>query len=274
MKFQIVNKTSVQKLIPVRKKNQNKTHGGKSLIIAGRKGYYGASVLAATAAARVGSGYVTLMTDLKYFVVSKHPEFLTLDIRNKLVDFNSYSSIAIGPGLGINTNTKKIILKLIKTKIKNVVLDADALTVIAKENIFPLPSTWILTPHIGELSRLLDISSKTIAIQKEKYIRIAQKKYACTILLKGAETLIASQKMLFSVRNGNSALAKAGTGDVLTGMIVGFLAQGLSTADATKLATYIHGYTSKVWVKSGKDHLSLIATDLLDLIPIAIRKLR
>lgn len=261
-------------LLPSRHVTHNKTHGGKSLIIAGSQGFFGAAVLSATAASRIGSGYTTLQTDLKKFPIHRHPDFLTIAFSNKQILFTNFHAIAVGPGLGVNTATEKIIRALLRKKIQHVVLDADALTVVARKKIFPLPKTWILTPHTGELARLLDLPSRHIQINHEEMLRRAQTKYGCHILLKGNPTLVANGTSIFAISTGTPALAKAGTGDVLTGIICGLLAQGLAPMEAASLGAYLHGYCSQLWIKSGRDHLSLMASDLLELLPFAMAKLR
>ena len=156
-------------------------------------------------------------------------------------------------------------------------LIADALTVSAKERLFPLPKTWILTPHEGELSRILNISAAKIRKDRTKYLRLAQKKCGCIVLLKGHETLVAAATEIYKIDTGNVALAlaKAGTGDVLTGMITGFLAQGLTPLNATLLGASLHGKIADDWVlRAKKDYLSLMASDLVDLIPTTLHRLR
>lgn len=263
---------AAKKLLPVRKKSQNKTHGGKTLIIAGQKGFFGAAVLAATASARVGSGYTTLMTALAQFPSYKFPDFLTLPMSQKIS--TNYNAIAIGPGLGINNKTEKILIHLLKQKFENVVVDADALTVLSKSKITTLPKSWILTPHTGELARLIGVKSKLIEKDRIKHALMAQKKFGCHILLKGHQTLILNSDKCVKIAIGNSGLAKSGTGDVLTGMIAGFLSQNLSTIEAASLACFIHGTCSKKWVDQGRDSLTLMASDLLNLIPEVIFDLR
>jgi len=273
MQLRTFNQKQARLLLPQRGSSQNKTHGGKTLIIAGQRGYFGAAVLAATAAARVGSGYTILMTDQKHFPIQKHPDFLILSKSKINQNWKLYHSIAVGPGLGINTKTEQIIHALIKNKIENVILDADALTVIARKNIHPLPKSWLLTPHTGELARLLK-KQKITAAETLKSLQVAQKKYQCHILLKGPITFIINSKKVIQVKSGNSALAKAGTGDVLTGIIAGLVAQGLSVMEAAALGAFLHGFCSQIWVKGQRDHLSLLASDLLLLIPQGLATLR
>src|SRR5690606_36054957 len=171
-------KAHAKKDLPKRKSSANKTIGGKCLIIAGSKSMWGAAVLSATAAARVGAGYVYLAPLESGFPVVKHPDFLLHKSTNKLTD---YSAIAIGPG-GRNKEALARRLKNLRS-FKNVVVDAEALNALASMNI-RLPSTWILTPHEGELSRLINISSKSIQTDRLKYLKVAQQKFGCIVLLK------------------------------------------------------------------------------------------
>lgn len=264
------NQSMAKDLLPSRTKSSNKTAGGKTLILAGSKGMMGAGVLAATAAARVGAGYTYLGTDLKNFSSVQHPDFLTLDIDKNIRDIGRFDSIAVGPGLGSSKKTAALIHKWIKSFIQSdvshVVLDADALQSIAQMNLSSLPLTWILTPHTGELSRMLSVPSAVIQRTPEKYAVEAQKRWGCVVVLKGSPTLVCDDKNIFRISTGTPALAKAGTGDVLTGMIAGFLAQGIPSTLAACLAVYVHGLASQVWKKQGNDHLGLLASDLLQLI--------
>ncbi|MBK9294047.1 MAG: NAD(P)H-hydrate dehydratase [Oligoflexia bacterium] len=265
-----INLKNVKKFLPKRISKANKTHGGSALVIAGHEGMYGAAILAATAATRVGAGYVTLMTDLKKINTLKNPDFLTLNINSK-INQNKFTAVAIGPGLGQKEIVYKKLLEL--KSFSKVVVDADALNVLAKKNV-KLAKTWIVTPHTGELSRLLKISVKKINQDRKKYLMQACKKLNCHVLLKGHKTLVSDGKRIYEIQTGNKALAKAGTGDILTGMIVGFMAQGLDTLRATLLAATLHGKLADIWVRQGNDYLSLMASDLNLRLPKLIQKLR
>lgn len=256
---------NAQKAIPSRKNSDNKTHGGKALVIAGSKGMWGAAILTSQAAARSGAGYVYLQPLEKGFPWFKNLDFLM----NKEKDFSKFNAIAIGPGANSSS-----LGKWVKNSLKNqrVVLDAAALNYLAKNKI-KIPSTWILTPHEGELSRILKVSSETIRKDRVKYAKLAQKKLGCVVLLKGYRTLVVDSKDIFEIQSGNPALAKAGTGDVLTGVITGFLSQGLDATNAACLGAFVHGFIADQWVKKN-DHLSLMASDLIQLLPEILRKIR
>lgn len=263
-----------RKIIPVRKETANKTAGGRCLIVAGSEGMFGAAVLSATAAARVGAGYVILLTDAKKFNSCKNPDFLIADARAKKIDENDFSAAAIGPGLGKSRQALQLLKELLKVKRVSVVIDADALNLFAAHFSGALPAHWIATPHEGELARLTGLSAAVIRKDRMAAVKKAQKKLGCVLLLKGSKTLVATSSRVFEVQSGNKALAKAGTGDVLTGMIAGLLSQGCGPEQAACLGAFIHGYIADEWIKEKNDYLSLMAGDLLQRIPQALAKLR
>lgn len=274
--MRLSNPRKILALLPKRKKTDNKTAGGKCLIIAGSASMPGAAILAAKAAARVGAGYVYLYFKSKLNISQAPPDFIL--VKSDKIKFSKFSSIAIGPGLGTHSQASRKIIKWIqelkKAKAKNVVVDADALTVLAQnQNLLPLPSTWIVTPHTGELSRILKLKKSMTSKERKDYLLPAQKKLGCVLLLKGNPTYIFDGKKTYAVKAGNKALAKAGTGDVLTGMVAGFLSQGLETTDAATLAASLHGLMADEWIKS-KDYLSFMASDLIELLPATLFKLR
>lgn len=262
--------------MPKRSAKSNKTDAGKVLIVGGRKGLYGAGILAALAATRTGAGYTHLMTDLSIFPWLKFPDFIVHPLKLSELKDKKEFVIGIGPGLGNSTKNLSLIKYLIKNNYSKVVLDADALNTIAANNISPLPHDWILTPHAGEMARLLQCTAKEINADKIKAINSTVMKYQCTVLLKGSQTLIASPDLKkITVLNFKSfSLSKAGTGDVLTGMIASFRAQGLSPIKATILSAELHAKIALEFEKAGNDQLSLRPMDLIDLLPKVIKSLR
>lgn len=267
--MQFYRLAEAKKHLPKRQKTDNKYAGGKSLIVGGSSGMYGAAILAARACSRIGSGFVYILAD-KNFPVCKNPDFLTIKNLKKL----KFSSYAIGPGLKNDKLIKQILSFLYKKKINNVVLDAECLNYLAENPKTKLLSNWILTPHEGELARLLNLSSSGIKKNREKSTILTQKKFGCIVVLKGHNTLVANSEKLICVKSGNPSLAKAGTGDVLTGLIAGLLAQGLGSMDATLLGVFVHGFVADLWVKTKKDGLSLMASDLIEGLPATLAIIR
>jgi ADP-dependent NAD(P)H-hydrate dehydratase len=269
-----ISKNSIRKFLPERTASSNKTDGGKVLIVGGGPGLYGAGILAALAATRTGSGYTHLMTDLDQFPWLKFPDFIIHPLSLKELKNKQEFVVAIGPGLGVPHQNKKYIKYLLKNNFQKVIVDADGLTLLSQMKI-KLPPEWILTPHEGELARLLGITSNTVVKNKIECLIRAQKKYGCIILLKGAETLVTdSSENIYKIKEGTPALAKAGSGDVLTGMIAALLAQNLSPIHSAITGAFIHGYSSQLWMKKKKDYLSMRPIDLIEIIPEALFKLR
>lgn len=261
--------------LPSRKINSNKTQGGKCLIIAGSPNMMGACLLAAKAAARVGAGYTYILSENRNFDFNSNPDFIFLGHIRKFntIDLSNFNSIAIGPGLTQEKFVLQILRKLFKLNFKNVVIDAGALSALGQKRV-PLLPTWILTPHEGELAKLLNTSAASVKAHRENKTLQAQKYLSAIVLLKGAKTLISDGHSFYQVSTGTKALAKAGSGDVLTGMIAGLLAQGLEPLPAAGLATFSHGLCSREWIKNKYDHLGLLASDLLLQIPKVFSRIR
>lgn len=273
MTIKIDNKY-IKKLVPKRSKLSSKIDGGKVLIVAGGSHLYGAGILSALAATRSGAGYTYLMTDLIKFPWVKFPDLILHKFSVNELKKHSQNIIAMGPGMGIGENKKRLLTAIIKIKAEKVILDADALTLLSLMKNVKIPGSWILTPHEGELARLIGVSSSSVKKNRLKSLKVAQKKYGCTILLKGADSLITDGVHTYQVSSGTTALAKAGTGDVLLGMIAAFYAQGLSSTESAILGTFVHGKSSADWMKKGNDHLGLRPMDLIEQVPQTLLTLR
>jgi ADP-dependent NAD(P)H-hydrate dehydratase len=271
--FKQFDTKQAQLLLPTKRKTSNKTTAGKCLIFAGSDGMWGSALLCGEAAARMGSGYVYLYAPQKFSLLRNHPDFLFLkDFKNN--DLKKFNAIAIGPGFKDHLLIKKLIVILKKSKFKNVVLDAEALNVLSKMKSFKPPKEWILTPHEGELSKLIHVSSKEIRKNRKLYSSRFQKQFQCTTLLKGYRTLIENDSQKIEILAGNAALAKAGTGDVLTGLIVALLCQGLAPLHAAALASFVHGATADKWIAEKNDPIAFKATDILKMLPRTLFAIR
>ncbi len=262
------------KLIPKRKTLSNKSDGGVALIVAGGAKFMGAGLLSALACTRSGVGYTHLMTDLVHYPWVKFPDFIVHKFSLATLKKHSGNVIAMGPGLGTEKSKARLLRALLKIGAEKVILDADALSILSQMKVKTLPASWILTPHEGELARLLHVPVKDVKTNREHYLQKAHLKFGCVIVLKGYKTLLASKGKITYASFGSVALAKAGTGDVLLGMIAAFRAQGLEAYEAAALGVLIHGTAAKDWEKKGNDHLGLRPTDLIDQIPQTIKRLR
>ncbi len=251
----------------------------------------GAAALSGLAAMRSGAGLVTIGVpkSLNSTLQKKiSPVIMTLPLaetpektlssrawRPVANEQHRYNVLAVGPGLGSHPSTKNLIMKIVTTADLPLVIDADALNALSGHLncLKETPGTKILTPHPGEMARLLQIPKETVEANRKDIARDFSRKYKCVLLLKGARTVIASFDGEYAVNStGNPGMATAGSGDVLTGMISAFLGQGLSAYEAAKWGAYIHGRAGDIAV-SHKTRLSLIASDLIDFIPQAIQSL-
>jgi len=260
---------------PKRIQNSHKGTYGKLLNIAGSEFLIGAAYLSSIAALKVGCGYVVLSTSpkVKQAVSSMTPDIVYLPlekIKEKLLDFDV---VTIGCGLSVETATtilfKSLINDLSKTD-KKVLIDADGLNILALKKPSKLPDNLIITPHPVEASRLLNIDVDKIIKKPIDYAKKLSKKYNCVTVLKMHSTVVCSKELEVYINDsGNSALSKAGSGDVLAGVISGFLAQGMDIFEASKLGVYLHGRTGEI-ASSMLTEYSVLASDLLKYIPIAI----
>ncbi|MCY4512564.1 MAG: NAD(P)H-hydrate dehydratase [Bdellovibrionales bacterium] len=268
--FFLVEKNTVS--LPVYEDEANKSHRGHTLICAGREGFWGSGILACQGAFIAGSGYVTWAGQGLPDII-KIPEVLTVNIKDSKILYKK-TSVAIGPGIGIEKSVGDLI-RLLKDQDQPVVLDADALTFLSQNtSLFPLNFHFVLTPHTGELSRILAVSSEEIGRDRLRFAREGAKQTGSWIVLKGFHTVVSDGNKCWIVNSGNSALGKAGTGDVLTGLIAGFLAQGLSVRDGALLAVAAHGETAEEWCRSGRDVNSFSASEALRLLPSVLFKMR
>ena len=244
------------------------------LVLAGREGFWGAGRLCSVSAYRMGCGYVTWAggEGSHHPPLESAPDVLTGTLSDKNL-FAGKTAVAIGPGLGTGKQTKELLLALKKIN-QPVVVDADALTVLERENLFPLPENWILTPHSGELGRLFGLKGEAVDQDRCSYAMKASQKTGCMVLLKGFHSVLALPDKCWIIAAGNAALAKAGTGDVLTGFIGALLARSLSPFAAAAVGAFVHGRLADNWVHSGKDADTLMAQDLKELLPETLQRLR
>ena len=272
----------VQK-IPQRSLQSYKHSVGKLLVVAGSLGYTGAAYLVCEAAMRAGAGVVTLVCpwELNYIFETKLTEVMTLPVdqtEDGSLHFNAFSeilaksskydAIAIGPGLSRNSSTIRLVREILKKIKLPTVLDADGLKALSSpmdledEELYNL-SHVIITPHHGEMSSLL--SRVNIGFENRFEANSeAVKKFNAVSLLKGPSTLISNpQGINFINPTGDFALATAGTGDVLTGIIGSLLCQGMDLTEAAVCGAYIHGLSSDIISKS-ISKTSLVASDLFE----------
>ena len=267
-------------LLRERKKFSHKGTFGHSLIIGGSFGKIGAVVLASKAALRVGSGLVSAyIPKCGYHVLqASNPEVMVeVDNENYLEYFNfktSANAIGIGPGLGTHLKTKKGFVSFLRAYSKPVVMDADALNIIAEHEEIAdmIPENSVLTPHPGEFKRLVG-DWENDHDKLDRQLKFSQE-HKCVIVLKGAYTSIAFEGRLYFNSTGNPALATAGSGDVLTGMITGLMAQGYKPLEAALLGVYLHGRAADLGVDQKESEESYLASDCFHFLGKAFKELR
>ncbi len=274
-----------------RKKNAHKGDFGHIFVLAGSKGFTGAAYLCAQGALLSGAGLVTLgiPNSLNVIVARKLTEAMTRPLpENKsgalsLAAFTKIKQflpkvdiLAIGPGLSQHSQTQRLIRKIISQLERPMVIDADGLNALKGhlDILKKTKSVKILTPHPGEMARLLGTNTKNVQNKRTGLAKKLSAMYNIITILKGHGTVVAAPDgRLYINKTGNPGMAKGGTGDVLTGIIAAFLAQRQEPFEAAKLAVHVHGLAADLAIrKTGQ--LSLLASDILDKLPQAIKKLK
>ncbi|MBM4165545.1 MAG: NAD(P)H-hydrate dehydratase [Ignavibacteria bacterium] len=281
----LVEKNDVEDFLPKRKLNANKYSVGKVFVLAGSQQFPGAAFMTATSAMRVGAGAVILGTvkSLYPLLVKKLTEVMlepldetsegtiSLSAKEKILERIEWCDVvAIGPGISQNKETQSLVAEIISSCTKPMVIDADALSAITNYEL--QITNCIFTPHSGELSRMLGISSEEIETHRVEIARSSSKKLNAIVVLKGNPTVIAAPNgKVFLNSTGNPGMATAGSGDVLTGTVAGILAQmkseNISFEEKLQrsaiISAYLHGLAGDIAEeKFGKR--SIMAMDISD----------
>jgi NAD(P)H-hydrate epimerase len=263
------------RVVPRRRETDNKYTAGHVLVVGGSRGLTGAPQLCALAAMRADAGYVTVATPASSLPVLEQrlleavkrplPEvdgIVSEDAADAVLALaQKAGSIAIGPGLGRGRGPRELVRRVLAEAELPVVVDADALFELEPGD---WPAPRVLTPHEGELARLLGRESKDVAAHRIASVLEASERFACVVLLKGPDTLVAApERGLLVAALGLSSLATAGTGDVLTGIVAAFLAKGMEAQVAAAAAAVAHQLASV----EATQRAGLIASDLIDALP-------
>lgn len=277
-KFEIIDEEIIQKIYKKRSPFGHKGNFGHAAIMAGSYGMMGAAVLASRSCLKIGAGKVTaIIPECGYQILQiANPEVMCKVYGEKYLenvdDELEFSALGIGPGMGIK-NTDKILSRIFKNFKQALVLDADALNAIGenKDLLNNIPPNTILTPHPKELERLFGVVPD--GMEKFDFVLDRAARYNIIIVLKGHYTFIATPagKGYFNT-TGNAGMATAGSGDVLTGIITGLLAQGYSQIESTILGVYIHGMAGTIAAKEMSQE-SLVAGDIIESLGKAFLKL-
>ena len=287
---QLITGQSVQALLPARSDQSHKGTYGRLLLLAGSPGMSGAAVLAAEAALRGGAGLVFLgaAPELRPVLESKLKEVIVRELPGDgegnldaggfsriQEEYRNCQALAVGPGMDPGHSTLALLHQLLKELRLPLIIDAGGLgalarntALLASEDKPPL----VLTPHPGEMAGLLGIDVETLQRQRWELAGEKAKEWHCVLVLKGAHTVIALPTgELFINPTGNAALATAGSGDLLTGLIAALLVQGLSPGDAAITGVYLHGLAADLMVADSglRGHT---AGDVLSYIPAAFQQ--
>jgi NAD(P)H-hydrate epimerase len=287
--YRLVEEESVRSSFRLRNKDTHKGTYGHVLIIAGSTTKLGAALMTAKSCLRSGSGLATLV--LPDMAFSRFPEqFLELmyepvasasdgtfaysALRKIKTLWEGKNIIAIGPGIGVSEDTQRLIRGLLKSSPLPIVIDADGINSLEGQlsSLSNAKSPVVITPHPGEMATLLGISTKEIQNDRLKYTRNFSREHNATVVLKGFRTVTAfPDGKVYINPTGNPAMATAGMGDVLTGIIAGLLAQGLSWVDAVCSAVYIHGLAGDRLADRMGDR-GLLAGDVIDSLPFIMKE--
>lgn len=290
IKTEIITGDLVSKFIKPRHPNTHKGDYGKVLIIAGSSGMLGAAVLCSMAALKAGSGlaYLAVPESLIKIIETK----LTEVIKKPLKDWNKGSLskealpqilelaedmdvLAMGPGLSADENITEIVAEVVRYSKVPLVIDADGINALSKdlEILKEARVPIVLTPHPGEMSRLLKMDTRQILKDPIQYAKSFSKEYNVIVVLKGSRTVIAlPDGRIYININGNPGMATAGSGDVLTGIIASLIGQGLKPEEAAISGVYVHGFSGDL-AKIEKGEYGIIASDILNMVPYAIKRL-
>ena len=272
-----------RKMLPDRPEDSNKGTYGRLLVIAGSKGMAGAAYLNAHAAYMTGAGLVRIYTssDNREILQTLLPEAIitTYEEYNKeeLLSLLTWAdSVCIGSGLGMSRLSEKILKTVIEYVKVPCLIDADGLNLLAENKNYlnqMAERRFVITPHMKDMSRLTGTPVEELKADRIQILKDFISRYRITCVLKDSRTLIASEEKGIRMNlTGNSAMAKAGSGDVLAGVISGWMVQEKEAEDAAELGTYIHGLSGDL-AKFEKGVYSVMARDLIEYISKALMKL-
>ncbi len=283
--FKTIEDEDVYSKLPIRKISSHKGTFGTLLTICGSYGMSGAAVMSIKSALLTGVGLVkSVVPNDIYNIVATNlvqPVFIPLDTKETgrftvdnaqsvIEEFKNSSAVLLGCGISNEEKTNQFVYELLKNIEVPIVIDADGINAISKhiDILKELKSSKIIiTPHPAELARLCNVDVLEIQNNRVKYAKLVAKEHNIIVVLKGAKTVIANcNGEIFINVTGNAGMAKAGSGDVLAGMIASFVAQGVDMYSAAKCGVYLHGLAGDV-VKKTKGEISMQPTDVIDVLP-------
>lgn len=284
---------SLRGLVPLRPATAHKYSAGSLLVVAGSRQATGAAVMAVRGAQRAGCGIIFSVTSesaapfvdaqLTEALVAGAPEddggYMTAAaVEAALERTERATAMVVGPAVGVGDESRELVERLLSEVDLPVLLDADAVTNLAGSGALACRAErgvpTIITPHPGEMGRLLGVGAKEIAARRLHYARQAAEEHGCCVLLKGPGTIVVDDGRVSVNASGSAALATAGTGDVLSGVIGGLLSRGMDAYGAARAGAWAHGRAAELWAETtGWPEASMVATDLLEHLPRAFGEL-
>lgn len=286
----LVTRATVHDLIPRRRLDAHKGDFGRVLVVAGSVGHSGAAVLATLGALRAGAGLVTLGVPAALYPIvgpaviegmplplPDHDGALAAEAADRILELaGSADVVACGPGLTTLPGPSAVVRRLLAECPRPLVLDADALNIMAATPARPPASKTqrVMTPHPGEMARLLEARTEDIQRHRLQVARVAASRFNAVVVLKGARTVVADTAGdVFLVPTGNPAMATGGMGDVLTGAIAALIGQGLMPAAAASVGAYLHGLAGDL-VAAERGPAGILAREVADALPRALAAVR
>lgn len=270
----VLSRESYSNKLIKRKIYGHKGNYGRAVLVAGSIGCLGAARLATESCIRSGAGLTTLITSSegrKLLSGSLVEGMLATFEDNEKVKYllSKADAVAFGPGIKEDEESMKILEEIIIDSPSSIIIDAGGINLLSKNKkcLCSVKDKVILTPHPGEMARLIGKDISYVEKNRIECSRAFAKQYKCIVLLKGYNTVITDGKNVFINKTGNSKMASGGMGDTLTGIITALVAQGYSNMDATLLGAYIHGLAAEY---SARDRYSIIARDLIESIPFVM----
>jgi ADP-dependent NAD(P)H-hydrate dehydratase / NAD(P)H-hydrate epimerase len=286
----LLERADIAPLFPARPRDSHKGSYGHLLVVAGSVGKTGAAALCARAAMRAGTGLVTVATSasaqpvVASLIVESMSEglpetearTLALKAREAITELaEARDAVAIGPGLGLDADTRRLARELIRALPRPMAVDADALSALAEhlDDLRGAPAARCLTPHPGEMARMLGVPIAQVQRDRLGTTRAFAVEHAVHVCLKGSRSVVASPDGRVLINpTGNPGMASGGTGDVLTGILGGFLARGLPAARALAAAVYVRGLAGDVAAERVGEE-ALLASDVIEALGEAFRRL-
>ena len=287
---ELLERETIGWLVPRREPDTHKGSYGHVLVFAGSRGKTGAAILACRAAMRSGAGLVSLAAprSLNGIFAGALVEVMTESLRDNAAEelealsdddwrrlLERKDAVLVGPGIGVNPATQNMLRWLLRNLDLPWVIDADGLNAVALEveRLRHAKVPPVITPHPGEMARLTGKSTAAVNADRAQIARSFAVEHRCHVVLKGARTVIATANgKVFINPTGNPGMASGGMGDVLAGILVALLGQGLAPEDAMQLGVYLHGFAGDT-VAGANGEIGLIASDLITALPSSLRAL-